>query len=137
MIVIGAAGAEFLGSQGNQFLNNIWDISDTLNGLMALPNLIGLLILSGVLKRVVDDYEEKYGTPADKALTPGEKVLVSKAQYITLGVIGVAFGTIAFFAHTTIFATLAAILGLVVAYKKQTWLGFLSVILAITAYTLI
>ena len=137
MIFIGSAGAQFLGSQGNQFLNNIWDISDTLNGLMALPNLIGLLILSGVLKRVVDDYEEKYGTPDDKALSAGQRVLVSKAQYITIGVIGVAFGTIAFFAHTTIFATLAALLGLVAAYKKQTLLGFLSVILAITAYTLI
>jgi len=136
MIIIGAAGSQFLGAQGNQFLNNIWDISDTLNGLMALPNLIGLLILSGVLKRVVDDYEEKFGTPDDKALTPGERVLVSKAQYITLGVIGVAFGTLAFFAHTTMFAALAAILGLVVAYKRQTWLGFLSVILAIAAFSL-
>ena len=137
MILIGAAGAQFLGSEGNQFLNNIWDISDTLNGLMALPNLIGLLILSGVLKRVVDDYEEKYGTPDDRALSAGERVLVSKAQFITLGVIGVAFGTLAFFAHTTIFATLAAVLGLVVAYKRQTMLGFLSIIMALAAVALV
>ncbi len=136
MIIIGAAGSQFLGSQGNQFLNNIWDISDTLNGLMALPNLVGLIILSGVLKRVVDDYEEKYGTPDDKALTAGERVLVSKAQYITIGAIGVAFGTIAFFAHTTIFATLAAVLGLIVAYRRQTLLGFLSIILAVAAFSL-
>ena len=27
----------------------MWDISDTLNGLMAIPNLIGLLLLSGVI----------------------------------------------------------------------------------------
>lgn len=136
MIIIGAAGSQFLDSQGNQFLNNIWDISDTLNGLMALPNLVGLIILSGVLKRVVDDYEEKYGTPDDKALTAGERVLVSKAQYITIGAIGVAFGTIAFFAHTTIFATLAAVLGLIVAYRRQTLLGFLSIILAVAAFSL-
>ncbi len=104
---------------------------------MALPNLIGLLILSATLKRIVDDYEEHYGTPDDRALTAGQKVLVSKAQFITLGVIGVAFGTLAFFAHTTIFATLAAILGLVVAYKRQTLLGFLSVILAVAALSIL
>ena len=137
MIVIGAAGSQFLGTEGNQFLNNIWDISDTLNGLMALPNLIGLLILSATLKRIVDDYEEKYGTPDDRALTPGQKVLVSKAQFITLGVIGVAFGTLAFFAHTTIFATLAAVLGLISAYKRQTLLGFLSIILAFAALSIL
>ncbi|MBR1487243.1 MAG: hypothetical protein IJ597_08325, partial [Synergistaceae bacterium] len=72
----------------------------------------------------------------DRALSAGEKVLVSKIQYITLGVIGVGFGTLAFFAHTTIFATLAVLLGLVSAYKKQTMLGFLSIILAAAAFTL-
>ena len=137
MIIIGAAGSQFLGAEGNQFLNNIWDISDTLNGLMALPNLIGLLILSATLKRIVDDYEENYGTPDDRVLSASHKVLVSKAQFITLGVIGVAFGTLAFFAHTTIFATLAAIIGLIVAYKRQTLLGFLSVILAVAALSVI
>ena len=30
-------------------LKVVWDISDTLNGLMAIPNLIGLLGLSGVV----------------------------------------------------------------------------------------
>lgn len=137
MILIGSAGAQFLGTEGNQFLNNIWDISDTLNGLMALPNLIGLIILSGTLKRIVDDYEEKYGTPDDRVLSAGQKVLVSKVQFITLGVIGVAFGTIAFFAHTTIFATLAAVCGLITAYRRQTLLGFLSVILALAAVAIL
>lgn len=35
LIVFGAWG-------GSDFLANLWDISDTLNGLMAIPNLIGL-----------------------------------------------------------------------------------------------
>ncbi|WP_251028307.1 alanine:cation symporter family protein [Exiguobacterium sp. s123] len=30
-------------------LNLIWSISDVFNGLMAIPNLIGLLFLSGVV----------------------------------------------------------------------------------------
>ena len=136
MILIGAAGGQFLGSEGNQFLNNIWDISDTLNGLMALPNLIGLLILSTVLKRIVDDYEEKFGTPADRVLSPAQKVLVSKVQFIALGIIGVTMGIIGFFAYTKIFATFAIVLGLISAYKRQTLLGFLSVILGIAATAL-
>ena len=136
MILIGAAGGQFLGAEGNQFLNNIWDISDTLNGLMALPNLIGLLILSTVLKRIVDDYEERFGTPADRVLSPAQKVLISKAQFIILGVIGVAMGMVSFFAFTKIFATLAIVLGLITSYKRQTLLGFLSVILGVAAITI-
>ena len=57
MILIGASGAQIFGASGNDFLNNIWDISDTLNGLMALPNLIGLLLLSFTLRKIVKDYD--------------------------------------------------------------------------------
>ncbi|MBQ7155205.1 MAG: transporter substrate-binding domain-containing protein, partial [Synergistaceae bacterium] len=59
MILIGAAGAQFFGLAGNEFLTNLWDISDTLNGLMALPNLIALLLLSFTLRRIVNDYDAK------------------------------------------------------------------------------
>jgi len=37
-------------------LNTVWLISDIMNGLMALPNLIGLLLLSGVVVRVTRTY---------------------------------------------------------------------------------
>ena len=37
-------------------LKLVWDISDTLNGLMAIPNLIGLLLLSPVVIKVSRDY---------------------------------------------------------------------------------
>ena len=37
-------------------LTLVWDISDTLNGLMAIPNLIGLLLLSPVVIKVTKDY---------------------------------------------------------------------------------
>ena len=41
-------------------LGLLWDIADTFNGLMAIPNLIALLLLSGVVVRLVKghtDYE--------------------------------------------------------------------------------
>ena len=34
----------------------MWDIADTLNGLMAIPNLIALLLLSGVVAKLTKDY---------------------------------------------------------------------------------
>jgi len=44
----------FVGAIGGLVL--IWDIADTMNGLMAAPNLIALLVLAGVLAREKDDY---------------------------------------------------------------------------------
>ena len=37
-------------------LELVWNIADTLNGLMAIPNLIGLLILSPVIAKTTRDY---------------------------------------------------------------------------------
>ena len=34
----------------------VWDISDTLNGLMAIPNLIALLLLSGVIISMTKEF---------------------------------------------------------------------------------
>jgi AGCS family alanine or glycine:cation symporter len=48
-IVIGAVGG----------LVTMWDIADTLNGLMAIPNLIGLLGLSGIIVKLTKDYFSK------------------------------------------------------------------------------
>ncbi len=36
-----------------------WDISDTFNGLMALPNLIGVLACSGTVVSIVKNYERR------------------------------------------------------------------------------
>jgi AGCS family alanine or glycine:cation symporter len=58
LIVVGAAGGVFLGDAAG-FLSNLWDLSDTLNGLMAAPNLVALLLLSGELRRLVKDFDEK------------------------------------------------------------------------------
>ncbi|HHY18266.1 MAG TPA: alanine:cation symporter family protein [Firmicutes bacterium] len=48
-IVLGAVGA----------LEPIWLLADTLNGLMAIPNLIGLLGLSGVIINLTKEYFRK------------------------------------------------------------------------------
>lgn len=39
-------------------LGLIWDIADTFNGLMAIPNLIALLLLSGKLLELIKGYKE-------------------------------------------------------------------------------
>ena len=39
-----------------QKLDFVWLFSDVMNGLMAVPNLIGLLLLSGVAVRETQDY---------------------------------------------------------------------------------
>ena len=44
--------------------DRLWDIADTFNGLMAIPNLIALLVLSGQVKKLAIDVDqaEKSGT---------------------------------------------------------------------------
>ena len=42
-------------------LDFVWSLSDVMNGLMALPNLIGLLLLSGVIVRETRDYFQRTG----------------------------------------------------------------------------
>lgn len=44
----------FVGSIGG--LTLIWDIADTLNGLMAIPNLIALVLLSGTVTKMIKEY---------------------------------------------------------------------------------
>ena len=43
----------------NQKVGFVWNLSDTLNGLMAIPNLIGLLILSPIVFKVTKEYFDK------------------------------------------------------------------------------
>ncbi len=49
--------AVFFGAIGS--LQLIWDIADTLNGLMAIPNLIGLLGSLGLLLRLIKEFFSK------------------------------------------------------------------------------
>ena len=46
-----------MGSVGSGTL--MWNISDTLNGMMAIPNLVGLLLLSGTVIRLTREYFDK------------------------------------------------------------------------------
>jgi len=40
----------------NLELTLVWDISDTFNGLMAIPNLIGIFLLSGTVVKITENY---------------------------------------------------------------------------------
>jgi len=53
VVVVGAWGG------GGEFLSNIWNLSDTMNGLMAAPNLIALLWLSNEMRKLVKDFDAK------------------------------------------------------------------------------
>ncbi len=47
----------YLGAIGS--LHLIWDIADTLNGLMAIPNLIGVLALTGLVRKLQREFFDK------------------------------------------------------------------------------
>lgn len=53
-VVVGAIGG----------LDFIWSLADTLNGLMAIPNLIGVLFLSGTVFKLTKEFFEKEKTKA-------------------------------------------------------------------------
>lgn len=53
VIIVGAYGG------GGRFLSVIWDMSDTMNGLMAAPNLVALLWVSNELRKLVKDFDKK------------------------------------------------------------------------------
>ena len=36
-----------------------WDLSDTFNGLMAIPNLIGVVTLSGTVMKITHNYVQR------------------------------------------------------------------------------
>ena len=40
-------------------IDAVWDIADTFNGLMALPNLIALVFLSGQVARITKNYFDR------------------------------------------------------------------------------
>jgi len=42
-------------------LGLLWDISDTFNGLMAIPNLIAVFLLTNVVIKLKDEYFEGEG----------------------------------------------------------------------------
>ncbi len=39
--------------------NLAWDLADTFNGLMMIPNLIGVITLSGVVVRITKNYLDR------------------------------------------------------------------------------
>lgn len=43
-------------------LHYVWEIADTLNGLMSIPNLISLVFLQGVVVKLTKEYINKHGS---------------------------------------------------------------------------
>ncbi|MBF7096238.1 alanine/glycine:cation symporter family protein [Alkalibacter mobilis] len=58
-------------------LDLAWNISDTLNGLMAIPNLIGVLLLSGTVIKITRDYVDRI---IEKKKTGKEPMLSAYAE---------------------------------------------------------
>jgi AGCS family alanine or glycine:cation symporter len=56
--------AIFVGSIGR--IGVVWLLSDIMNGLMALPNLIGLLFLSGIIVAETRSYFERIAHRVEK-----------------------------------------------------------------------
>ena len=50
-------------SFANVKVDLVWNLSDTLNGLMAIPNLIGLLLLAPMVFKVTREYFDALGKP--------------------------------------------------------------------------
>ena len=55
--------AIFLGSLGT--IDFVWLLSDVLNGMMALPNLVGLVLLAGTIVQETRSYFQRVGRLAD------------------------------------------------------------------------
>ncbi|MEF9974668.1 MAG: alanine:cation symporter family protein, partial [Clostridia bacterium] len=64
-----------------------WDIADTLNGLMALPNLIGVLALSGVVVKITRNYicRRVYGEPIEPILSAYPDIQAEQAAKLAAG----------------------------------------------------
>ena len=59
----------FIVAGATMSLNLVWDIADTFNGLMMLPNLIGLLILSNKAIQIINNYYERKSGKDVKPMT--------------------------------------------------------------------
>jgi AGCS family alanine or glycine:cation symporter len=55
-VIVGAVGG----------LTFMWDLADTLNGLMAFPNLVGLLMLSPVVFKLTKEYFSSQKSKAEE-----------------------------------------------------------------------
>ena len=66
------AGVAIIGAVGA--LEVIWDIADTLNGLMAIPNLIAVLLLSRKVFKMTKQYKKVYKESKGEIHDTGESI---------------------------------------------------------------
>lgn len=60
LLCVGAISSSSAFLEDTAALNLMWSIADTLNGMMAIPNLIGLLLLSGTVVQLTRTYFDKH-----------------------------------------------------------------------------
>ena len=60
-------------------LTIVWNFSDTMNGLMAIPNLVCLLVLSNVIAKECNDYQENIRKP-ERAARRAQKAARREAK---------------------------------------------------------
>jgi len=53
LFVIAVFGGAVMGD------NLAWDLADTFNGLMMIPNLIGVIVLSGTVAKITKNYVDR------------------------------------------------------------------------------
>ncbi len=59
MIVYKVIFVAFIVIGATMDLSLAWDLSDTFNGLMAMPNLIGVIVLSGTVMKITKNYVDR------------------------------------------------------------------------------
>jgi alanine or glycine:cation symporter, AGCS family len=59
VVVYKAVFVVFIVCGATMNLELAWDLSDTFNGLMAIPNLIGVLVLSGTVRKITKNYVDR------------------------------------------------------------------------------
>ena len=65
-----------------------WDISDTFNGLMMIPNLIGVIALFPLVKKITDNYvarKIKGQTDVKPILSYDEKIQAEHEELVKQG----------------------------------------------------
>ncbi len=59
---------------GREYLGALWDLADTLNGLMAIPNLIAIVVLAPVAVKLLKDFYSRYLAEVSGTAATGEGV---------------------------------------------------------------
>ena len=66
-------------------LGLMWNIAETFNGLMVIPNLIAVFLLSGVVVRLVKEYFDRERAKCIKKMPPSHRKVTGRHSFILTG----------------------------------------------------